>query len=176
MGGPLSSQCVHHNDLQSAWVGLLSSQCVDHNDLQSTWVGLFLVSVSTTMTCSLHEWVTLSSQCIHHNDLQTAWVGPLSCQCVHHNDLQSVRGSSFWTVFYLAMVTVPACVHPLSLFRTASRRLDSLAYIVSLTNAYSQYFVNDIEHTENEHCQKCKVSHFLSHEPSTSTWFSLSYR
>ena len=47
------------------------------------------------------------------------------------------------------------------LFRTASRRLDSLAYIESLTDAdaYSQYLVNDIEHTvNNKQCQKCKLS------------------
>ena len=28
-------------------------------------------------------------------------------------------------------------------------RLDSLAYLESIADAYSQYFVNDIEHTEN---------------------------
>ena len=40
-----------------------------------------------------------------------------------------------------------------------SRWLDRLAYIESVAKAYSQYFVNDIEHTENhKHCQKCKLS------------------
>ena len=37
--------------------------------------------------------------------------------------------------------------------------LDSLAYIESITDAYSQYFVNDEEHTENnKQGQKCKLS------------------
>ena len=50
-------------------------------------------------------------------------------------------------------------MHPLSLFRTASRRLDALAYIESITDPYSHYFVNDIEHTENnKQGQKCKLS------------------
>ena len=44
------------------------------------------------------------------------------------------------TIFNLAKVsTVPCmCAAALSLFRTASRRLDSLAYIESITDAYSQ--------------------------------------
>ena len=52
------------------------------------------------------------------------------------------------TIFNLAKVQFLSCVQLLSLFRTASRRLDSLAYIESITDAYSQYFVNDIELTE----------------------------
>ncbi len=51
------------------------------------------------------------------------------------------------------------CAAALSLFPTANRWLDSLAYIESITDAYSQYFVNDIEHTENnQQGQKCKLS------------------
>ena len=34
-----------------------------------------------------------------------------------------------------------------------------LAYIESITDTYCQYFVNDIQHTENnEQGQKCKLS------------------
>ena len=36
--------------------------------------------------------------------------------------------------------------------------MDSLAYMEDITDAYSQYFVNDIEHTENKLCQKRKLS------------------
>ena len=39
-------------------------------------------------------------------------------------------------------------MHPSFSFRV-SRRLDSLAYIENITDAYSQYFVNNIEHAEN---------------------------
>ena len=47
--------------------------------------------------------------------------------------------------FNLAKIntTVP-CMCSLSLFRTASRELGSSTYIESTTDAYSQYFVNDI--------------------------------
>ena len=64
------------------------------------------------------------------------------------------------TIFNLAKVnTVPfMCAASLSLSWTASRRPDSLAHIESITDAYSQYFVNDIEHTENRQGQKCKLS------------------
>ena len=46
-------------------------------------------------------------------------------------------------------------------------------YIESLTDAYSQYFVNDIEHTENNewHVQKKNLNNLLS----VSAWSSLSY-
>ena len=36
-----------------------------------------------------------------------------------------------------------------SLFWTMSRLLDCLVYIETITDAYSQYFVNDNEYTEN---------------------------
>ena len=60
------------------------------------------------------------------------------------------------TIYFAKVNTVPCmCAATLS-FRTASRWLDSLAYVESITDAYSQYFVNDIEHTENiKQCQKC---------------------
>ena len=60
----------------------------------------------------------------------------------------------------LLRYTVPCmCAAALSLFRTASGRLDSLAYIESITDAYSQYLVIDIQHTENnKHSQMCKLS------------------
>ena len=51
------------------------------------------------------------------------------------------------------------CSLSLSLSQTASRWLDSLAYVESITDAYSQYFVIDIEHTENNiQSPKCKLS------------------
>ena len=40
-------------------------------------------------------------------------------------------------------------MHSRSLFRIASRGKDSLAYIESIIDAYSQYFVNDVEHTDS---------------------------
>ena len=50
------------------------------------------------------------------------------------------------------------CTATLS-FLDGDRWLDSLAYIESITDACSQYFVNDIEHTENnKQGQKCKLS------------------
>ena len=52
----------------------------------------------------------------------------------------------------------PLRVYSCNLFQTASRQLNNLTYIESLTAAYRQYFVNDIEHTENNKCQKCKLS------------------
>ena len=52
-------------------------------------------------------------------------------------------------------------MRPFSLFRTASRQdgLFSL-YIESIVDAYSQYFVNVIEHTENNK-QWSKVQNLL---------------
>ena len=44
---------------------------------------------------------------------------------------------------YFQSCTIPSCVQQLSLIWTASRRLDSLAYIECTTDAYSQYIVND---------------------------------
>ena len=50
------------------------------------------------------------------------------------------------------------CSLSLSLKQLADR-LDSLAYIEGIADAYSQYFVNDIEHTENnKQGQKCKLA------------------
>ena len=48
------------------------------------------------------------------------------------------------TIFNLAKVnTIPCmCVAALSLFQTASRQLDSLAYIESINDAYIKYFIN----------------------------------
>ena len=64
------------------------------------------------------------------------------------------------TIFNLAKVDTVPCMHAtgLSLFRTVSRFLDSLAYIESITDAYSQYFINDIEHTENNNRVKVQLS------------------
>ena len=42
----------------------------------------------------------------------------------------------------------------LSLFRAASRLLDSLANIESISDAYSQHFDNDLKHSEKSTCQK----------------------
>ena len=58
-----------------------------------------------------------------------------------------------------------ASMQPLPLFRTASRGLDSLAYIGSISEAlsdtYSLLFVNDTEHTEyNKRCHKGGIHHF----------------
>ena len=51
------------------------------------------------------------------------------------------------------------CMFTTTLSQIASRPLNCLAYIKSITDAYSQYFVNDIEHTENnKQCHKCKLS------------------
>ena len=43
------------------------------------------------------------------------------------------------TIFNLVKLQFIECVQPLSLFQTASRWLDSLAYIENITAAYSQY-------------------------------------
>ena len=57
----------------------------------------------------------------------------------------SSSSQKLFSILLLACV----CAQPLSLFRTASRRLDRLAYIEIITGAYSRYFVNDIELIEN---------------------------
>ena len=50
-------------------------------------------------------------------------------------------------------------------------RLDSLTYMENITDAYSQYFINDIEHTENSvKRENCHLNRFLS----ASAWSSLS--
>ena len=66
------------------------------------------------------------------------------------------------TIFNLAMVNTVPCMCTaslslsLSLAWTGSKWMDSLAYIESITDAFSQYLVNYIEHTENNKpCQKC---------------------
>ena len=63
------------------------------------------------------------------------------------------------TSFNLVKInTVPCmCAVALSLW-IASRQLDSFAYIESITDAYSQYFVNDIEHTDNNKQGQKKLS------------------
>ena len=77
------------------------------------------------------------------------------------------------TIFDLAEVTqFLAWVKPLSLsFGQRVDWLDSLAYTENLTDAYSQYFVNDIEETENKTVSKvqtitwtdsCQLLHDLS--------------
>ena len=67
--------------------------------------------------------------------------------------------------FNLAKIKSFLFVQPLPLFRTSGSRLYSLAYIESITNAYSQYFVNDIEHTKEINCIKSVNYHwFLSLE------------
>ena len=62
----------------------------------------------------------------------------------------------------LAKVNLVPCMSEAALsfsyFGQREDRLDSLAHIESITDAYSQYFVNDIEHTENNKYQKCKLS------------------
>ena len=56
------------------------------------------------------------------------------------------------------------CAVALSLRRQIDS-LGSLAHLESITDAYSQYFVDDIEHTENyKQGQKCKLSLLLSLE------------
>ena len=50
---------------------------------------------------------------------------------------------------------------PFSL-KTTSRWLDSLAYIESITSAYSQHFANVIENTKNnEQCQVVALEQFI---------------
>ena len=70
--------------------------------------------------------------------------------------------------------TVP-CMFAAALFLTASRWLNSLAYIESITDAYSQYFDNDIQHTENKHCQNYHLFLSLEQVIVSSAWSSLSY-
>ena len=60
---------------------------------------------------------------------------------------------------------------------TANRQLDSLAYVECITDAYSQYFVSDIEHTENNKLSKVLTStcsYHLNKLLSASAWSSLS--
>ena len=80
------------------------------------------------------------------------------------------------TIFNLAMVdTLPCmCAAALSLFLTASRWLDSLTYIESITDAYSQYFGNDREQTENNKQSQSATYHLNKLLPA-SAWSSLSY-
>ena len=53
-------------------------------------------------------------------------------------------------------------------------RLDSLAYIESITDAYSQYFVFDLEHTENnKQCQS--AGYLLKKFLLASAWSSISF-
>ena len=61
------------------------------------------------------------------------------------------------------------CICSLSLFWTASRHLDSLAYIESITDA----FVNDIQHTENNK-QGQSANYHLNKFLSASAWSSFS--
>ena len=80
-------------------------------------------------------------------------------QCAPALDVVQVLDGSY-ELFNLAKVNTVPCMFTatLSLSWTASRRLNSLAYIESITDAYSQYLVNDIEHTENnKQCQQCKL-------------------
>ena len=60
------------------------------------------------------------------------------------------------TIFNPAKINTFPCMFVATLsFEQRVDGLDSLAYIESITNAYSQYFVKEIEHTENnKQCQK----------------------
>ena len=62
------------------------------------------------------------------------------------------------TIFNIAEVnTVPCmCEAALSLGQRVDR-LDSLAYIENITDACSQYFINDIEHTDNTKLSKVRT-------------------
>ena len=63
-------------------------------------------------------------------------------------------------IFNLAKVNIVPCMCAAALtFGQRVGRLNSLAYTESITDAYSQYFVNDIEHTEdNKQGQNYKLS------------------
>ena len=56
------------------------------------------------------------------------------------------------------------CAAALSLFQTAGIWLDSLAYIESITDTYCQYFINDIQHTDNNSVKSVNYHLFLSLE------------
>ena len=85
------------------------------------------------------------------------------------------------TIFNLAKVKTVPCIGAaaLSLFRTASKQLDSLAYIESITDAYRQYFVNDksIPKTiDRVKVQTSTCSYHLNKLLSASAWSSISYQ
>ena len=72
------------------------------------------------------------------------------------------------TNFNLAKVSTVLCMSAATLSLSIVEevdRLESLAYIKSITNAHSQNFINDIEHTgNNKHCQIANYHLFLSLE------------
>ena len=74
-------------------------------------------------------------------------------------------------VFNLAkVITDPCMCQTLSLSDselTVSWRLDSLAYVESITDSYSQYFAIDIEYTENN-INSVKSSNYYFHITWTS--------
>ena len=74
----------------------------------------------------------------------------------NHSPISSIVG----TIFYRAKVETVLCMCAAALSLGLTRRLDNLTYIESITDAYSQYFVNDTEHSESNKQQKCKLSLF----------------